>query len=243
MDKENNFSNKPIILQIIFLVLGYLGLSILSLLISPLSSILTNYGIDSNLIDAIHLFVCYGNLTLIMIVILTNSSRFMIYLKKIIKDKKGIFEGIAIGAAIFACSTMYSLIVSWIFGNIGSNDNQSSLDVAFKASPLLIFFCVVIFAPITEELTYRYGLFGLLSRKSKKIGYILTTLIFALIHFNFTSTDMFTELISLPSYLIGALWLTYAYEKNDNILTSITAHSVYNLSQFILMCISAFVIQ
>lgn len=243
MDKNKNILNNSLFLQIIFLSLGYLGLSIISILMSPLSHELIDFGIDPNLVDSIHLFFCYALLTLIMILIITNSSNFMDYLKRISKEKENIFEGIAIGAAVFACSTLYSLIITWIFGNIGSNDNQSSLEIAFKANPLLIFFCVVIFAPITEELTYRYGLFGLSSRKSKIIGYILTTLIFALIHFNFNSEDMFVELLSLPSYLIGAIWLTYAYERKNNILTSITAHSVYNLSQFILMCVSAFIIK
>lgn len=238
----NIFKKFDINLQIIYLFLGYLGLSVFSLIVDTILEPFKG-NIASDSLDAIHLFITYLLGTLAMIIIGIFNNKFQKYIKNTIKLKEGVFEGIAFGALIFACSTMYSLIITWIFGNIGSNDNQSALDTAFSAQPLLMFFCVVIFAPITEELTYRYGLFGLLSRKIKIVGYIVTTIVFALIHFNFTSSDLLKEFLLLPSYLIGAILLTYAFGRKGNIITSIIAHSTYNFSQYILMCISTFILK
>lgn len=245
--KEVNF-----LLQIIYLVIGYLGISLVAILFSVILIIFIDLLPVANL-DAIHLSITYGSTVVLLIFIGTLFKPFIQYLLLCLKDKKGIVEGIIIAVCAFTASYLYSLCSQWIFGNIGSNDNQSSLQVTFEAMPILSFFPIVIFAPICEEFTYRYGLFGLVSRKSKQLAWIITILFFALIHFNFDQLFTFiqtgnfaglkVELINLPAYLIGAAFLTYAYSREENIVCSITAHSVYNLSQYILMVITTFIIK
>lgn len=244
--KEVNF-----LLQLLYFIIGYLGISIVAIIFSLALSLFKDM-VSIEVLDAIHLCITYGASVALLIFIGSLFSPFLKYLILCIKDKKGIIEGVIIAVCAFTASYIYSLSSQWIFGNYGSNDNQSSLQITFEAMPVLSFFSIVIFAPICEELTYRFGLFGLISRKSKKLAWIITILFFALIHFNFDHVLVFfqtgsfdglkVELINLPAYLIGAAFLTYAYYREENIVTSITAHAVYNLSQYILMVISTFFI-
>ena len=88
--------------------------------------------------------------------------------------------------------------------------------------------------PIVEEFTYRYGLFGYVKKHNKTLAYVATILIFALIHFEFTTDvdQLVNELLNLPSYLIGAIVLSIAYDKSDNLVVPIIAHIFNNLISF-----------
>ena len=223
-----------------------LGLVGLSFIASIISIILTNIPefstLSVGLQSSIHLFISYFLLLIILCLICFFVKPIWVYLKERITIKEEIIEGIAIAAMTFALATAYSLISNSLFPH-GSNNNQDGLQSSFEAQPLLSFFCIVVFAPICEELTYRLGLFGLIAKKSNILAFIVTILIFALIHFDFSAKDIVNELINLPAYLIGAFCLSYAYYRKGSIITSITAHALYNFSQFIIMFIATFILK
>ena len=61
--------------------------------------------------------------------------------------------------------------------------------------------------------------------------------LFALIHFSFdnaTAQEWVIELANLPSYMIAAAILCYAYDRNDSLATSIIAH-IFNNAYSVLM--------
>lgn len=147
-------------------------------------------------------------------------------------------KGIIYGLVLIAIQTLLSLILTIIFGSFDTNTNQSSLISITKTTPLLAFAFTVIFGPIFEELVYRYALFGVFYKKSKLLAYIIVTIIFGLIHFDFTSLNgevklFLNELINLPSYISGGLILCYAYEKEESLIPAIVAHMVNNFIGYI----------
>ncbi len=101
---------------------------------------------------------------------------------------------------------------------------QSAVEMLRLASPGpgLIGFALatVVVAPVAEELVFR----GILYPAIKSAGFPLlalwgTAALFAVIHFNLA--------IFLP-LLVLALVLTWLYEKTDNLLATVAAHSVFN---------------
>ena len=133
------------------------------------------------------------------------------------------------------------------------NVNQESLDNSMLNYPLTVTIFTVIFAPIVEELVFRFTIFKPLAKKNKVVAYIISVLTFAGIHF-FASLSVllfelqdplitnelayqtfFDDLKSLPIYIVAALLLTISYDLNKNIATNIMIHSFYNLSQVFIM--------
>ncbi len=231
--------------RLIFFLVGFLGLQLVASIIVTFIEIVNKDLIGENIspdLSSLLNFLAYLILTTIMLAIMLAKKDTKKWFLEQFKDKNAILEGLAIGAATIALSMLYSFLVSLIFQNVTENNNQQSIESAFGAQPVLSFFFIVIFAPIVEELTYRFGLFGSVSKCSKILAYIITILVFAFLHFDFEAFKiggnlLINELINLPAYMIGGLCLSYAYARNGKISTSIVAHSIYNGLQFILMCI------
>lgn len=146
---------------------------------------------------------------------------------------------IALGA--ITVSIMYNFIVSSLFDlqDIG-NANQDNVISLIMSQPVLGFLSVVILAPIVEELTFRYCVFGGLYNKSKKVAYIVSSVIFMVMHsiasfmkIGAFNNELLMEFIFLPPYLISGILLCYAYDKTDNLGSSIIAHSLNNLVSFL----------
>ena len=149
------------------------------------------------------------------------------------KEHKSIINGIAIGILIVTLTLCYNLIVN-NFIKTGANLNEQSVDSLVYREPVLSFFVIVIIAPIFEEYVYRFGLFGFFKDINPKLAYIITIIVFALIHFNVSDDPniMLNELLNLPTYLFAALSLSFAYDKYG-MSACIVAHIVNNLLAYI----------
>lgn len=77
----------------------------------------------------------------------------------------------------------YNIIIQNIIPNISENQNEDAVRSIITLNPFLSTIAVAIVGPIVEEFTYRYGLFGALKKKSKKLAYFVTIILFALISF------------------------------------------------------------
>lgn len=83
----------------------------------------------------------------------------------------------------------------------------------------------IVLAPPAEEVLFR----GLMYPTIKRMGYPRlaiwgTALVFAAVHWN---------LASFPSLVLFALVLSWLYEKTDNLLAPIAAHSLFNALNFV----------
>lgn len=137
--------------------------------------------------------------------------------------------GIGFGVALLASSVIYSNIIN-LFYTATPNENQTIINSVIGSFPITSIFLLGILGPIVEEFTYRVGLYSFLRRINKYVAYVVTLVIFGLIHFNFFAKgdDMINELLNLPIYMISGFLLTLAYEK-FGLSCSVTAHVFNNL--------------
>lgn len=145
-------------------------------------------------------------------------------LLKSYKSKWALFGALIGLAAILTFNRFYSTAISFFY-HMSDNDNETSLNNIIVVYPIISLFVFGIVGPVVEELTYRVGLFESLKKicKSKVPAYIVTMLIFALIHFAFDSVTTFimtgdsaymiNELLNLPLYLGAAFVFTFLYDK------------------------------
>ena len=150
-----------------------------------------------------------------------------------------------LGAVIAVSLIMFSITYNIIISNIldlesAGNANQDNVISLILSQPILGFLSVVVLAPIVEELTFRYCVFGGLYNKSKKVAYIVSSVVFMAMHsiasfisIGAINKELLMELVFLPPYLISGVLLCYAYDKTDNLGTSMIAHSLNNLVSFL----------
>lgn len=156
-------------------------------------------------------------------------------------NKKTLKWGLAIGVSLISVSIIYNSIIIELFNleTVG-NENQNNVINLIGSSSILGFLSVVVLAPIVEELTFRYCMFGGLYTKNKKVAYIVSASIFMFMHAIASllgakglNLAFLQELLYLPPYLISGLLLCYAYDKTDNLGSSIIAHALNNLVSFL----------
>ena len=94
-----------------------------------------------------------------------------------------------------------------------------------ESSPLFILVAVFL-APFTEELVFRYALYGSMKMRYHLIfiPMIISSFVFAYLH-KFNTGYGSTELVAL---FFMSLIFTYAYEKTGSLLSSIILHAVQN---------------
>ena len=257
MEKEGFIKDSKLALKGV--LNGVFGSFVYELIIMFLVSFIISYTVTSNNPDASSLQLetlindayasfpfsilisCLSNLVVLgVFVYILKFERIKEILKKAF-NKNTLKWGILIGVSAMLVSMVYNGIVVSVFDldSVG-NANQNNVIDLILSQPILGFLSVVILAPLVEELTFRYCLFGGLYEKNKKIAYIVSGLVFMLMHSvaSFVSVGEFNrefliELIYLPPYLISGILLCYAYDKTDNLGSSMIAHSLNNLVSFL----------
>lgn len=223
----------------LFLV-GFLGLSIISTIVQLAFGELIVSAMGDQAPAFLNFIVYFIGAIILCLIVWKNE---LINIFKGFKVPQNIKDGIAIGVIILAVTMSYNLLLSLIMPSFGSNDNEASVDNMILINPVLSFITVVLLAPLVEEITYRYGLFAGIRKYSRVLAYIVTSLVFALIHFDFNFTDqavLINELLNLPTYIFAAVMLCYAYDKNTALATSMTAHLINNLTAVITTIIASF---
>ena len=157
--------------------------------------------------------------------------------RRSIKDgfKKGINSDFFLNTlkfyAIFWITNIaVSLPISLMTGGEVS-ENQQAIEMMTGELPVYMFFSVVIFAPIVEELVFRVGVYGGMRKKfSVPVSVLVSALSFAMMHVIISLlSGNFADLIFVVAYAVPGAILCLAYEKTDNILVPITVHWINNL--------------
>ena len=160
------------------------------------------------------------------------------------RDYKNILFGLLGGGVIILASYLYGYILTGIFTAAGMeipgpNANEQLVRQMVKTFPVLSLFVFGLIGPLTEEIGYRVGLFGFTSRFGKWVGYLVSSVIFGLVHFDVTSLGsgdtarLIVELANLPSYVGAGLCLAFLYDR-FGLAGSYTAHTVNNLCSLII---------
>ena len=238
IDKEDN--STPIVIEIkdskslplwkdiVLFVVGCIGIYVVSI-IAVLITRLLNLGSESEF-DGASNFITYAMLFVALLGVLN------IHIPRFSKDKKwpSILVGVGIGVGMIAMPIFYNIFVSF-FRTTDISDNEKGLRSFITIYPMLSVIFLGFIGPICEELTYRVGLFNIF-KKHKWLAYFVSILIFAFMHFGFTSEDIVNEFINLPVYIFSGAMLALAYDK-FGFWGSLSAHitnNVYSVCMIIL---------
>ena len=217
--------------QLILFFMGWIGFRIISTIIQVvLVALVKSNSLPIDFIDSYALIMTINTtsyLTLLMILLLVSNVD-LAKLGKSFTQIQSFLAGVACLIAIFGFDYLYSIFVYLLRTPVTNNINETtlvSLETLYPAGALIIFGFI---GPICEELTYRVGLFSFFRRKSRKLAYIVTMIVFAFIHFNFSTTSLLNEILNLPFYAFAAFAFSYAYER-FGFAASLTAHILNNV--------------
>lgn len=241
MENEKEFNRHDNIRRIALFFSGMLVFQLVAILLTLIgfqSLIIKAFGKPQ--VEPIMMFGSYLIGVAVSLVIFGKDN--IIDVLKNFKISKKVRDGITIAIIMICCTLIYNLIINKIHP-ITNNDNEAAVENMIINNPYLSFFTVVIFAPVLEEITYRFALFGISKKWNRIAAYIITVLVFAFLHFNFSATgeQMIIELLNLPAYIIAAGFLTFAYDYGG-LTTSISAHAFNNLLSLVLTLVSKYLI-
>lgn len=227
--------------QLVLFLVGFLGFQIVGMLVEIpfILKAYADFGDNSKLIlkyidsAPVSMFINAITYSIIFSVLLLMAKPHIKVLCKSFTDKKAYIAALIGCLAIYAFNMAFSMFLNLSGVDITSNNNQQALDSIIKIYPIASIIVFGFIGPICEEVTYRVGLFGVLKRKNRIFGYILTIVIFTFIHFDFSASNIVNELINIPYYAFAAFAFTYLYD-NYGFAASISAHVLNNLVSVIL---------
>ena len=137
--------------------------------------------------------------------------------------------GMMLGCNLIA-STLLNILEN-LMGNsqeLLNQNNEALLDLAGEDFGTMSAVAVFL-APITEELMFRGGIFGLIRKKSRAWAYAVSTLLFSFYHIWGYALQDPTYWLYLLQYLPAGFLLCRCYERSNSIWCSIFFHMLVNL--------------
>lgn len=243
--------------KIVLFVVGYLGFQVIALLVSAIISLTPLYDKDAKSLTLLGStlinFISYViGLAVLLMICFLGKDKTGEKIFKPFKDKNTYLWGFLGFIMLLAIGIFFNIIYSFI-PDYNQNSNQSSLDTMSGSYPVLVFIMAALIAPFVEEITYRAGLCDLLGKKNRWLGIILSSILFGLIHFDFTTIialitpqnsaltaaqlatlrannlhALYVELENLPTYILSGVVLAFVYCKTGSLSTSIFTHFLNN---------------
>ncbi|ORX60021.1 hypothetical protein BCR36DRAFT_579467 [Piromyces finnis] len=90
------------------------------------------------------------------------------------------------------------------------------------------YFYIILISPIAEEIVFRKILYGYFKRFSKLIGYLVSCFVYAMAHFSFSFRELYEESSYFPIYFIIGVILTYTYDFDGFLASSILSNIIYS---------------
>ena len=144
-----------------------------------------------------------------------------------------------IGTILLTAATGY--VVYYIFSFLVSafivtvnpgfaNVNDQSISSLTKQHHVLTAIGTVLLVPTAEELLHRGAIFGGLYRRNRIAAYVVSTILFALVHISgyIGYYPIGTLLLCLLQYIPAGICLAASYEYSGNIVTPILIHTAVN---------------
>lgn len=161
-----------------------------------------------------------GLVTLLIIFVLWRKNRDFLNIYK--GEKATTMQAIGWGVIgfflVFLGQSIAAFIESVIGVPAGSENTAAFMEIA-KVAPVMII-VIALIGPILEEFVFRRVIFGsLIQVQGFWISAIISGIIFAAIHFDFTHILLYT---------VCGLIFAFLYHKTKSLLTSIVAHVLLN---------------
>jgi|LGVF01.2.fsa_nt_gb membrane protease YdiL (CAAX protease family) len=188
----------------------------------------------SSLLFGIYLnLILYGILFIIYLLILRPILKLDYIVFK--NNLKSILITIGIGFGILLLVSFLVGVIYYIFGIEENASNQEYWELIMASGlfgQISLIIISVLFAPLVEEVTFRYAGFKVLNRLKKFKPWmviLLTSFIFGIMHVNITELEQIVYYMALGCVL-GTL-----YYKTNSIYVPIIVHMIWNLFSSISM--------
>ena len=111
------------------------------------------------------------------------------------------------------------------------NRNNETIDTILTNYKVSMALSTVVFAPLTEECLVRGVLFAPLCKRKPWVAYLVTTVLFGLLHtFQYIGVQAWSVLaLSFLQYLPAGIALGWVYQRTRSIWGAIALHSLINL--------------
>ena len=116
-----------------------------------------------------------------------------------------------------------------LWGNL-TNLNDSALTTQLSAAPRMMALVVIFLSPFVEEVLFRGLIFGWLREHSRAVAYVVSCVLFALLHvweYALFNHDI-SYLLLMAQYIVPGFIFTWAYDHSGSLWTSIASHAAVN---------------
>ena len=131
--------------------------------------------------------------------------------------------------ALYGLNELVYRLSSLVISN-RTNLNDTTISAQIQDAPRVTLLIIVFLAPFIEEVLFRGLVFGNLKSKSRVVAYLVSCLLFALLHvwqFAVVQQDI-TYFLLMVQYLVPGAVLAWAYEHSGTLWTSVGLHAAAN---------------
>ena len=130
---------------------------------------------------------------------------------------------------LYGLNELVYRLTNLIFTN-RTNLNDTTISAQIDNAPHMTLLIVIFLAPFVEEVLFRGLVFGNLKSRSRALAYVVSCLLFALLHvwqFAVVKQDV-TYFLLMIQYLVPGLVLAWAYDHSGTLWASIGLHAAAN---------------
>nr|WP_326186451.1 type II CAAX endopeptidase family protein [uncultured Oscillibacter sp.] len=209
---------------VIFFVIYLLVLPFAAAPLFRLAGGLLGVTISAAMQNIIYYYVLFAVTVIIFHGFLARTSRYLA------ENLGGACKTLVIGLiGLYGLNELVYRLTNLVFTN-HTNLNDTTISAQIDDAPHMTLLIVILLAPFVEEVLFRGLVFGNLKHKSRAVAYLVSCLLFALLHvwqFAVVNQDI-TYFLLMVQYLVPGLVLAWAYEHSGTLWTSISLHAVAN---------------
>ena len=154
-------------------------------------------------------YICYGVMFVAMfLIIVVDIPKYVCKFK----DYKNYIIGFGMGVFLILFDIAYINLVK-LHPAYAVGQNETTVRSTITIYPALAFIFLGLIGPIAEELAHRAGVFKALSKVNIILAYIVSSIIFAFLHFGWSNPNYIAEWLNFPLYFVSGLVLAFTYDK------------------------------
>lgn len=213
--------------QIAGVILFVIYLLVLPFVTAPFFRLLERLW-GANISPAVENMIYYYLLFAVTLIIF---HRFIARTSRLLVDNlTGAIKTLVLGlVALYGLNELAFRLINLVLGN-QTNLNDHTISAQIQDAPRVTALIIVLLAPFVEEVLFRGLVFGNLRHKNRMAAYIVSALLFALLHvwqFAVVQQDI-TYFLVMLQYLVPGAVLAWAYEHSGTLWTSVGLHAAAN---------------
>lgn len=189
-----------------------------------LVSVLLDVAISASVQNVLYYYILFAATVVIFHGFLARTSR------NLLDNLSGACKALALGLiALYGLNELVYRLTNLLLRN-QTNLNDTTISAQIADAPHMTLLIVVFLAPFVEEVLFRGLVFGNLRTKSPLAAYLVSCLLFALLHvwqFAVVNQDI-TYFLLMVQYLVPGLVLAWAYDHSGTLWASVGLHAAAN---------------